>query len=192
VRALALATLLAMATAGPAGAHTFPASRTVVIQVEACEVVLLVGYRPSTGEASDGVLARAVGQPKSQGLDALRTMLAQQAMAPLSLTVDGKALVPTAVRTKIGVEPGGARPMVVLLVTYALPQGGMLALSSKDTRTTRISWADRSSHRVDVTRSAAQGKWFDGVASFLLPMAPSTGGPACASPQPPPSRSSAR
>ncbi len=193
MRALALATLLAMATTVPAAAHTFPSSRTVVIQVESCEVVLLVGYRPSTGEASDGVLARAVGQPKSQGLDALRTMLGQQAMAPLSITVDGKALVPTAVRTKIGVEPGGARPMVVLLVTYAMPHGRMLALSSKDTRTTRISWADRDSHRVDLSRAAAQGKWFDGVASFLLPMTASPGGPACAAAPPrQPSRSSAR
>jgi hypothetical protein len=142
-------------------------------------VVLMVGYRPSSGEASDALLARAVGQPKSQGLDALRAMLAQQAMAPLSLVVDGKPLVPTSVRTKIGSEPGGARPMVVLLVTYAMPAGSTLALSSKDPRTTRISWADRQSGRIDLARSATQGKWFDGVASFLLPMSPLSGGPAC-------------
>jgi hypothetical protein len=153
----------------------------VVIQVESCEVVLLVGYRPSSGEASDALLARAAGQPKTQGLDALRTMLAQQAMAPLVISVDGKPLVPTAVRTKIGAEPGGARPMLVLLVTYALPAGSTLSVTSKDARTTRISWADRDSHRVDLQRSAMQGKWFDGVASFLLPMAPSIGGlPSCA------------
>ena len=184
MRALWLATALAMATTVPAGAHTFPAARTVVIQVESCELVLLVGYRPQTGEASDGVLARAVGHPKSQGLDALRAMMSQQALAGLAITIDGKPLVPTQVRTKIGVEPGGARPMVVLLVTYALPQGGTLALTSKDTRTTRISWADRDSRRVDLARAATQGKWFDGVASFLLPMAPSPGGPAC-EPSPP-------
>jgi hypothetical protein len=139
----------------------------------------MVGSCFSSGEASDALLARAVGQPKAQGLDALRTMLAQQALAPLSLVVDGKPLVPTGVRTKIGSEPGGARPMVVLLVTYALPAGSQLALASKDPRTTRISWADRRSGRIDLARSASQGKWFDGVASFLLPMAPTLGGPAC-------------
>jgi hypothetical protein len=180
-----LATVLAIVLAGPlAWAHTFPPQRSVVVQVESCEVVLMVGYRPSTGEASDAVLARAVGQPKTQGLDALRAMLAQQALAPLSLVVDGKPLVPTSVRTKIGAEPGGARPMVVLLVTYALPTGSQLSLSSRDPRTTRISWADRRSGRIDLARSASQGKWFDGVASFLLPMAPLSGGPACVTSHP--------
>jgi hypothetical protein len=177
---LVVASALAILLAGPpAWSHTFPPARTVVVQVESCEVLLMVGYRPSSGEASDAVLARAAGQPKTQGLDALRAMLAQQAMAPLQIVVDGKPLVPTSVRTKIGAEPGGARPMVVLLVTYALPQGSQLAVTSKDPRTTRISWADRQSGRVELPRSAAQGKWFDGVASFLLPMAPLRGGPAC-------------
>ena len=169
---LALAIALATALAGrPAEAHTFPSVRTVVVQVESCEVVLLVGYRPSTGEASDATLLRAINQPKSQGLDALRAMLGSQALEPLALTVDGKPLVPTAVRTKIGVEPGGARPMIVLLVTYALPIGKQLALASREPRTTRISWTDRASGRVELPRSQAQGKWFDGVASFLLPLA---------------------
>jgi hypothetical protein len=176
---VAVATALAIALACPAAwAHTFPPVRTVVMQVERCEVVLLVGYRPGTGEASDATLLRAINQPKSQGLDALRAMLAQQALAPLSLTLDGQALVPTAVRTKIGVEPGGARPMIVVLVTYALPAGKQLALSSKEPRTTRISWADRQSQRIEIARAPAQGKWADGVASFLLPMGPAT----CASP----------
>lgn len=173
--AIALATSLA---APSAWAHTFPPVRTVVVQVERCELVLLVGYRPGTGEASDAMLLRAVNQPKSQGLDALRAMMGEKALEPLHLTVDGRPLVPTAVRTKIGVEPGGARPMIVLLVTYALPAGKQLAISSREPRTTRISWADRDSTRVDLARSSAQGKWFDGVASFLLPLSASTCGPS--------------
>ena len=186
---LLVATALAIALAGPpAWAHKFPPVRTVVMQLERCEVVLFVGYRPGTGEASDATLLRAVNQPKSQGLDALRAMLAQQALAPLSLAVDGITLVPTAVRTKIGVEPGGARPMVVVLVTYAVPAGSLLTLTSKEPRTTRISWADRESARVEVERSSAQGKFYDGVASFLLPM----GSPTCASPSISPSSRSAR
>lgn len=175
-RCAALAIALAIALAAPAAvAHTFPPVRTVVVQVERCEVVLLVGYRPGTGEASDATLLRAINQPKSQGLDALRAMLGAQAIEPLTLTVDGKPMVPTAVRTKVGVEPGGARPMIVLLVTYALPAGKQLAIASREPRTTRISWADRASGRIELPRSSAQGKWYDGVASFLLPMAGTCG-----------------
>lgn len=179
MKAFVVAIALAIALAGrPAWAHTFPPVRTVVVQVESCEVVLLVGYRPGTGEASDAVLLRAANQPKAQGLDALRAMLGEQALEPLRLTVDGKPLVPTRVRTKIGVEPGGARPMIVLLLTYALPAGKQLAISSREPRSTRISWTDRASGRIDLKGSPTQGKWSDGVAAFLLPLA----GRPCASP----------
>lgn len=176
---LAVAIALATSLAGPsAWAHTFPAVRTIVLQVERCELVLMVGFRPSTGEASDALLLRAINQPKSQGLDALRAMLGQQALEPLHVTVDGKALVPTTVRTKIGVEPGGARPMIVMLVTYALPTGSQLAVTSREARSTRISWTDRVSGRVDLARSPAQGKWRDGVAGFLLPLSGTSCGPS--------------
>jgi hypothetical protein len=84
------------------------------------------------------------------------------------------------VRAKIGVEPGGQRPMVVVLVTYALPTGKALSLASADPRTTRISWTDRQSKRVEISDAPAQGRWFDGVASFLLVLGAS-GGPPCAS-----------
>jgi hypothetical protein len=174
---LVVATALAICLAAPSSwGHSFPAVRTVVVQVERCEVVLLVGYRPGTGEASDALLTRAATQPKSQGLDALRTMLTQRAMAPLAISVDGTPLVPTNVRAKIGSEPGGARPMVVLLVTYALPAGAQLAIGSRDPRSTRISWTDHDSGRVAIPVAPAQGHWFAGVASFLLPLGASSGG----------------
>jgi hypothetical protein len=176
---LALATAVAILVASPtAWGHSFPAVRTVVIQVERCEVVLLVGYRPASGETTETLLARASTQPKSQGLDALRAMLTRQAMAPLTLSVDGTVLVPTTIRTKLGTEPGGARPLLVALVTYRVPAGKQLQLMSRDARTTRISWADRDSGRVDRSRAPAQGRWHAGVASFLLELA-SQGGTAC-------------
>src|SRR5262249_30158082 len=156
--------------------HTFPPVRTVVVQVEACEVVVMVGYRPGTGEPTEAILARVATQPENQRLEAMRAVMGAYAVAPLSLTLDGKPLVPTTVRAKIGVEPGGARPMVVVLVTYATPVAGRLAISSRDPRTTRISWQDRDSHRVDLTDAPSQGTWFDAVASFLLKVGP----PACA------------
>jgi hypothetical protein len=151
----------------------------VVVQVERCEVVLLVGYRPGTGEPTEAILGRAATAPKSRALDALKDVLSAFAMAPLTVSVDGRPLVPTAVRAKLGVEPGGARPMIVLLVTFALPAGQSLAVTTKDPRSTRISWQDRSSSRVAIPDAPQQGKWFAGVASMLLPLAP--GAIQCAS-----------
>ena len=175
-----VATALAMTVAGrTAWGHRFPAVRTVVAQVERCELVLLVGYRPGTGEATEAVLARAASLPKSQSEAALRDVLATYAMAPLGVEIDGKRVLPTTVRAKLGVEPGGARPMVVLLVTYPLANGHALAIHTTDPRSTRISWTDRDSHRVVLDDAPAQGRWFTGMASFLLSL--QSGGPACAS-----------
>jgi hypothetical protein len=181
---VALATAVAMAVAAaPAWGHTFPSVRTVVLQVERCEALLLVGYRPGSDLATQEVLARASTDPTSRPLDGLRDVLAVDAMAPLSLTLDGKPLVRTSVRAKLGIEPGGVRPMVVLLVTYALPaSGGTLALVSRDTRSTRISWQDQDSGRTGEDRPE-QDRWFDGVASFLLTLR--AGGSACATSPPP-------
>ena len=106
--------------------------------------------------------------------------MAAYAMAPLAITVDGTPLVPTRVQAKIGVEPGGARPAVVLLVTYGLPLGKTLAITSTDPRTTRVSWTDRSSHRVVIPTAPAQAKWFSGVASFLLELSAPSGANTCA------------
>jgi hypothetical protein len=142
--------------------------RTVVLQVERCEAVLLVGYRPGSGEATQSVLARASTDPSPRPIDALRDVLAVDAMGPLSVSVDGKRLERTSIRAKVGIEPGGIRPMVVLLVTYALPvDGGTLAVTSRDTRSTQISWQDRDSGRLTAD-APEQDRWFDGVASFLL------------------------
>ena len=158
--------------------HTFPPVRTVVVQVEKCEVAVLVGYRPASGEASETLLARIASQPKSQQLEAAKSMLAKEALAPLSFSVDKRPLVPTGVRAKIGTDPGGTRPMVILLVTFASPAGGTLTVTSKEPRSTRISWTDRASERVDLDHAPAQAHWFTGVASFLLSLAP--GESACA------------
>lgn len=166
---------------GQAWGHTFPPARTVVAQVESCELVVMVGYRPGSGEATEAILARVANSPKSRQqsrVDALREVLTSYAMAPLTITVDGHALVPTIVRAKVGVETGGARPMVVVLVTYALALGHTLAIASHDVRNTRISWQDRSDHRVDLAGAPAQDHWYDGVASFLLNL--SAGSLGCA------------
>jgi len=179
-RCVAIAVAVCLAGA-PAWGHRFPPVRTVVVQVERCEVALLVGYRPASGEATDTLLARIGSQPKLHGLATAKALLGTEALAPLAIRVGDTALVPTEVRAKIGTDPGGSRPMVVVLVTYAIPAGGgTFAVTSKDPRTTRISWADRDSGRIDLDHAPAQGRWFTGVASFLLEVGASKGGSGCA------------
>jgi hypothetical protein len=179
--AFGVATVLATTVAvPPAWGHSFPPVHTVVIQVERCEIAVLVGYTAGSGEPTERIVARAASQPKSHVLDALRETLTAFALAPLAFSVDGKPLVPTAVHAKLGLDAGGTRPSVVVLATFALPPGDALAIRSKDPRTTRISWQDRSSGRIVLERAPAQDHWFTSVASFLLPLAAS-GGSACAS-----------
>jgi hypothetical protein len=182
VAGILVATALATSLAGPAAwGHTFPPVHTVVIQVEPCEVALLIGYASGTGDSTERIIARAASQPKSHAVDALRDTLAAYALAPLTVALDGAPLVPTSVRAKIGLDAGGTRPTVVVLATFAVPRGGKLAVTSRDPRTTRISWQDRGSARVEQGGAPAQGHWFTGVASFLLPLASPSGGTCAAS-----------
>ena len=178
-RCVAIALAIALAR-GAAWGHTFPPMRSVVVQVEYCELVAMIGYRPGSGEPTQTILSRVANQPKSRVLDSLKQVMSAYALAPIAIALDGVALVPTSVRAKLGVEDGGARPIVVVLVTYALRGGGTLAVTSKDVRSTRISWQDRSHGRVDLAGAPAQDHWHADVASFLLSVSPSLGVPACA------------
>jgi len=182
----ALALALALA-APPAHGHSFPPLRTVVVQVERCEVALLVGYRAGTGEATRQLAARAAAAPRGRAAEAVRDAMATEAMTPLAVTVDGVPLVPSSARAKLSTEGDGARPMVVVLVTYPLPPGKALTIASRDPRITRISWTDRDSARVAPADAPAQGRWFSGLAAFSLALTPPPGGPACAAaPRPSP------
>lgn len=182
--ALGVASAVAIALAGPlAWGHSFPPVHTVVVQVEPCEVALLIGYATGTGDSTERIIARVASQPKShaRSREALRETLTAYALGALWVTLDGATLVPTGVRAKIGLDAGGARPTVVVLATYAVPRGGKLAIAARDPRTTRISWQDRSMGRVAHDAAPAEGRWFAGVASFLLPVGAPPGGSSCAS-----------
>lgn len=187
---VSLATVVAIGlvtlAARPSWGHVFAPLRSIVVQVEPCEVAMLVGYRAGSREEADGLVARVASRPKSQVASALREVLAGFAMSPLTLAVDGKPLVPTTVRAKLSEDSPGGRPMVALLVTYALPAGNRLSLVTRDPRSTRISWTDRESGRVDLEVAPAQGKFHSGVASFLLNLKPTSGGSATCVPSSPP------
>jgi hypothetical protein len=179
---LSLATVVAiglLVAARPAWGHTFAPLRSIVVQVESCNVALLVGYRAGSREEADGIVARIANQPKSIAATAMRDVLAGFAMQPITVAVDGHALVPTTVRAKLATDTPQGRPMVVLLVTFALPAGKTLSVTTRDPRSTRISWTDRGSGRIDLESSPLQSKFFGGVASLLLNLTPTSGGLAC-------------
>lgn len=179
-RRLALATTVAMVLAGHlAWGHTFPPVRSVVVQVERCEVAVLVGYRFGSGTPTETLLRKTASSVKSQLLESLREHMTKQALAALTFAVDGIRLVPTTVRAKVALETGQTQPSVVVLVTFPLPAGKALAVSTTEPRITRISWADRQSGRVVISESPTQGKWYTAVASFLLNLVPNSGGSAC-------------
>ena len=179
---LALGTAaVAICSALPAAwSHTFAPVHTVVVQVERCEVALLIGYTAGTGEPTERVLARAASQPKPHVLDALKDTLAAYALAPLTIAIDGVAVAPTSMRAKIGLGTEGARPTVVVLATIALPVSAHeLTIRSSDPRTTRFSWQDRHSGRIDLPRAPAQDHWFTQAISFALPLRLPAERPGC-------------
>lgn len=177
-----VATLVAVVAAGQvASAHTFSPVRTVVVQVERCELAVLVGYQPGTGEVADARLARVSAAPRSQAVATARAMLTSQAMAALTIAADARPLEPIRVRAKLAIDPRSTRPQVLVLVTFALPpEARQVTLATREPGATRISWTDHGSGRVDLAQAPAQGRWFPGVASFLLGLRPRTGDLACA------------
>jgi hypothetical protein len=168
---LALATALAVAY-NPllVWAHRFPSVRTVVVQVEPCSVALLVGWRPASGDTTALLLgeAKVRGSDKDKEIQVLTQQLTAMAMSSLQLVMDDSPLVPTSVEAKVSVEDGTGRPVVLLLLSYAVTTGGKLALLSKEPKSTRISWVDKSNGRVEITSSPSQLQWHDDLASFLL------------------------
>jgi hypothetical protein len=149
-----------------------------VVQVERCELAVLIGYSAGSGEPTEKIIARAASQPKSLAIEELRRSLTAFAIAPWVIELDGRRLAPSTVQAKIGLDAGGTRPVVVVLATFALQAGGALAIRSRDPRTSRISWQDRSGGRVAAGRAPTQDHWYTQVASFLLPVS-ATGGSAC-------------
>jgi hypothetical protein len=162
-RCVAIAVAICVAATAAWG-HAFPPVRTIVVQIERDELVLLVGYRPGSGDATETIIARAASQPKPRALEVLRDTMEAYALAPIAVTVDGKLLAPASAHAKLDLSANS----VVVLVTYKLPASGQLSVISHDPRSTRISWQDRDSCRVDLASAPAQDRWFTGVASFLL------------------------
>ena len=170
-----LATAIAIAIAMPQGwGHRFPAVRTVVVQVEPCSVALLVGWRPASGDDTAVLLGEAKTGGKDQEVQILTQRLTALALAPIRLRLGGVEVAPTSVEANVTVEDGTGRPVVLLLVSYPASRGGALEIVSKDPKSTRISWVDKSAGRVEIGAAPTQSQWHDDLASFLLNVAVAT------------------
>jgi hypothetical protein len=158
--------------------HQVPGGRSVVAQVERCQLVLLVSWVPSAGAETDAIEAQArmgVGAvPGSGGTAAdpngrLRLLYASRALAPLSIQVDGESMAATSLDVKLVRDPPtSTRVAAVALVTFDLPPvTRSVEIRNRDSHRTRFSWVDRSGGRFQAP-GMAQEKWSSGVASILL------------------------
>lgn len=161
----------ALATVGPqrnAEAHTDRADRSIVLQVEPSQLVVLLGYRPASGQAMGLLLANAA-RSAFMMRDALAWQGTAQALAQIRISVNSQLLTPDRTDAKYQIDDSG-RVAFLLLLQYSLPQAEALALQvdNANPRGTRISWIDRSTNRWLPMSAPTQGKWHSEVASFLL------------------------
>jgi hypothetical protein len=186
---LVAAGVLAAAVATPvaASAHTFPETRTVVAQLEADTLVVLVGYQPGSGGEGVAMIAHAAEQPKGLGSHVLRAVLAARAVSPIAISVDGVRLVPRTAASKLFVDPPGSdRLAVAVMLTYDLRPGEAdLALGIADPRA-RVSWVNHGACARGSSEVWKPRSYVSGVASILLKLAP------CEPPSSPPGSSSSR
>jgi hypothetical protein len=152
----------------PSWGHRFPAHTTVVAQVDDCGVSLLIGWRPASGLPTELLIGQATSTGKVRQADALQQQLSAMALSNVQLIVDGKTLQPGQIDAFVTAEEGSLRPTVLLLANFAVAKSGTVQIKVKDPKTSRISWLDKSSGRVEISQSPAQQKWFDQVASLLL------------------------
>jgi len=177
VRRLAAAALVATGLAVPAGAlgHRVPGGRSVVAQIEQCELVLMVAWHPQSGDEADALRVHAargaVKAPRSGDGAAgrLRALYGARAMAPLSIRADGRLLSPRSVEVKLVRDPPGSDRLAgVALVSYELgPDVRGLEIANNDPHRTRFSWVDRSDREFSST-GLAPHRWTGGLASILL------------------------
>jgi hypothetical protein len=151
--------------------HRAPGGRSVVAQVEPCQLVLLVSWTPPSGDETNALLAdaaRAPGRRAGAG-DRLRALYAARALAPLSIRADGQSLSPRSFEVKLVRDPPrSGRVAAVVLVSFALPPAMVaLEIANTDSHRTRFSWVDRSNGRF-ASPGAPTGRWSSGVASILL------------------------
>ena len=87
--------LVLVIVAAPALAHYVPGERTVVVQAESSSVAVLVTYRPPAGVLGSLLAADASRVAPARRTELVRALLAIRALAPLTLSLDGKNLAST-------------------------------------------------------------------------------------------------
>ncbi len=143
------AVAILMLLAGPAGAHTFPGERQVVVQAEASTLAVLITFRPPSGLFSDVLELDA--RFSLGGTRLVKTVLAARALAVLAMRLDGTPLVTSDAQVKLVEDPpDSGRRLVAVLLTAEVPPGAhKLELDvASPVEPTATLWLDRSGGRI--------------------------------------------
>lgn len=167
--------LLLLVVAAPVYAHYVPGERTVVVQAESSSVAVLVTYRPPAGVLGSLLAADANRVAPARRSELVRALLAIRALAPLTLTLDGKNLPLEGMQVKLTDDPPGTgRPAVAVLVTATLPPGAhRLAVDVGDSpEPTVTEWLDHGGGRIASFGPRAAGVPFEGRGQLALTWSP--------------------
>ena len=170
---LVLVSLACLLLAGVATAHTYPSRRSIAVQAEKDALVVLALWTAPAGEAGDlfdlGAAMSAKGGNKARA--ALEAQLAAKAIGPLTLTLDGKPLEPSSVRTRLIEDPPrSGRRAVAVLVEAPSPAGAHnVAVTLGPTgETTRMNFVDRSIGAARATGRVPEGGLVPPGTSFSI------------------------
>jgi hypothetical protein len=158
---------------GVALGHRAPGGRSVVAQVDRCELSLLVSWTPPSGDETSAILADSARAPGPTAAttpgERLRALYTSRALAPLSIRADGRPLAPRSLEVKLVRDPPrSSRLTAVVLVSFSLPPAAeTLEIANSDSHRTRFSWVDRSGGRF-TSPGTPTSQWASGVASILL------------------------
>jgi hypothetical protein len=141
------AALLLLLVAAPARAHFFPGERAVVVQAEEESAAILVTYRPPSGAMRDALEVDA--RWSGLGRELVKAVLAERALAALSVRLDGARLVPEDVQVKLAEDAPGRRVVVVLLSAKVGAGRHRMEVDVGDTaELSSTRWLDRSRGRI--------------------------------------------
>lgn len=168
-RAAAFAAVVTLSAASAAAsAHNSPARRSIVVQAEANEVVILVSWTAPTGILGKLMIAGAAwGRSNAEGLRALKARAAERALAPLEVELDGAPLALKTAGIKLATLDG--RPSVAVLLTAEISSAAHSLRVEVDSReASRILWTDKSDGAMTASRKTPPDQWATGQSPLYI------------------------
>jgi len=134
-----------MTFTGSARAHQTESQRSVVVQLEDDEALLLISWTAPSGLLGSLMVARSSlsKAPKAT----LERLMARRALTDLKIEIDGHPVALTGVESKLTLDTSSLhRHTVTLLARISLPAHGTLAVQARGHEVTRLAWSNRRRH----------------------------------------------